>query len=155
MTCLSACCGFYANAAERIPSAGALFEETVLADNAIAVRNRAALLDDPKRYDLLLNWVLSPKARASIRMRGDFTQTKPAPRQQSRLSEEHLSGGRIVSPVFDLLDVAKRLHRLADLVKTVDTIPEPRTEEQQAREGGSADFAAFRTGKHGRRSQID
>ena len=41
------------------------------------------------------------------------------------------SGGGIISPAFDLLDVAKRKNHLAETLTIVDAIPEPASDEQQ------------------------
>ena len=109
----------------------ALFEEDILADNAAAVSRRAAKLPHDKRFDRLVSWVLTSGHHATIRMTGDFTQTDPAPGNEFDASEEQARGGRIVSPVFDLLDLAKRMNRLADLSQKVDAIPEPTSDEQQ------------------------
>ena len=112
-------------------SIGPLFEEEILAANSCAVRAQAAGLTDETRFDRLLSWVLPSRSHTTIRMAGDFTQTNPAPVSRIDSSEEHTPGGRIVSPVFDLLDVAKRSNRLADLLKMVDAVPEHTAEEQQ------------------------
>jgi hypothetical protein len=57
-------------------NAGALFEENVLTNNAAAVRARSAGPSDQTRFDLLLSWVLPSESHSTIRMTGDFTQTK-------------------------------------------------------------------------------
>jgi len=112
-------------------NASALFEEDILVGNSSAFRAQAAGLSDAARFDRLLNWVLPSESHSTIRMHGDFTQTNPAPVTRIDATEEHRTGGGIVSPVFDLLDVANETNRLADLLDKIHVIPEPDTEEQQ------------------------
>jgi len=108
----------------------ALFEEDILADNAAAVCGRAAKLSDEPRFDRLMSWVLPSEDHSTIRMTGDFTQTNPAPGNEFDATAEHALGGRIVSPVFELLDLAKKSDRLIELLQKVDAVPEPGKEEQ-------------------------
>ncbi len=118
-------------AAPTLQPVSELFDEAILADNVFAVRRHSAGLSQTELYDYLLTWVLPSETHATIRMQGDFTQTGPAPVAKIDATAEHRLGGGIVSPVFDLLDVAKRENRLAELLNTVDAIPEPNTDDQQ------------------------
>ncbi len=136
VTCLLLADRVIAIQRQQTPSApkprpvAALFEEVILADNAAAVCGRAAKMSDEARFDRLVSWVLPCEDHATIRMTGDFTQTNPAPGNKFDATEEHARGGRIVSPVFDLLDLAKKSDRLVELLQKVDAIPEPGTDEQ-------------------------
>ncbi|MDA1231511.1 MAG: DUF1583 domain-containing protein [Planctomycetota bacterium] len=130
MMCLLAFQNARVDAADAASAIAALFDESILASNVATVCTRAALLDDADRFDALIHWVLPSETHATIRMQGDFTQTNPAPVARIDSTAEHRRGGGIVSPVFDLLDVAKRTNRLAELLDKVDAI-EPNTEEQQ------------------------
>ena len=127
----------YANSMQQAPDAreprlvAALFEESILADNAATVCRQLATHPDEEKFDRLVSWVLPSEHHATIRMAGDFTQTDPAPGNEFDASDEQARGGRIASPVFHLLDLAKRMNRLADLSRKVDAIPEPTTDEQQ------------------------
>lgn len=110
---------------------GALFEERILADNAASIRLRASRLPDEERYQRLLRWVLPSNSHSTIRMNGEFTQTNPAPVNRVDKSSEQISGGRIASPVFDLLDTARALNQLEPLLQQVESIPPSHSEEQQ------------------------
>lgn len=109
----------------------ALFDEKVLAGNSAEVRRQALKLPDPQRFDRLVSWVLPSREHSTIRLNGEFTASNPAPVHRIDTSEEHLRGGRIVSPVFELLDLAKRSGRLMELLTKVDAAPDPAAEEQQ------------------------
>ena len=108
-----------------------LFDEEILADNVFAVRRHEFELTENDQYESLSNWVLPSDTHSTIRMSGAFTPTDPAP----IVSQEYLggtnTGGTLVSPVFDLLDLAAKLGRLKELKKRVVNIPEPATESQQ------------------------
>ncbi|MBC7964348.1 MAG: DUF1583 domain-containing protein, partial [Fuerstia sp.] len=106
-------------------------DEHILAQNILVTTKRAAALPDEQGFEFLADWVLPSESHSTIRLTGDFTQTDPAPVRRINATAEHRHGGGIVSPVFDLLDVAKRSNRLADLLKIVDASPEPATEEQR------------------------
>ena len=108
-----------------------LFEEAILADNAAAIREHASGLIDQERYQQLLNWVLPSASHSTIRMQGEFTQTNPAPANRIASSQEHISGGRIASPVFDLLEIARKLNQLDGLLQQVEAVPESHLNEQQ------------------------
>lgn len=105
--------------------ASGIFGERVLAGNVAGVRQRAALLPDERRFDLLLKWVLPGDTHPNYRMTGEFTQTLPAPVVASEGSGTD-SGARLVSPVFDLLDEARRTGRLDDLYQIVSSLEEPK-----------------------------
>jgi hypothetical protein len=108
-----------------------LFDEAILADNAAAIRRHASELPDQERYQQLIEWVLPSESHVTIRMHGEFTQTNPAPANRVDTSQEHISGGRIASPVFDLLETARKLNQLDGLLQQVEAIPESHLNEQQ------------------------
>jgi|GEM_PF-6838134 len=101
-----------------------LFDERIVASNVAIVRQHAARLPDAERFDQLLQWVLPSLTHFTIRMNGEFTQTNPAPLNSSGLEGDDLQGGVQVSPVFDLLDLAKKSNRLHEFLKVVEAIPE-------------------------------
>lgn len=114
----------------------ALFEEDVLADNVAAVRRRAAAMLAEKRFEYLSHWVLPSETHWTIRMRGAFAQTDPPPMEVVSNGIENprfavTRGGNVVSPVDDLLDVAKEMGRLDKLLSAVEGMAEPVEEEQQ------------------------
>lgn len=129
--CLLAFSNFRVDAAEATSLIAALFDESIVAGNVTAVRQRSALLDDDERLESLIRWVLPSKNHGTIRMQGDFTQTNPSPVRKIDSTPEHAAGGRIVSPVFDLLDLAERKNRLPEILDIVVAIPEPGPEEQK------------------------
>jgi hypothetical protein len=108
-----------------------LFDEAIVSDNVAAIRKAAAGLPDQERHQQLIRWVLPSESHSTIRMQGEFTQTNPAPANRVDTSPEHVSGGRIASPVFDLLETARRLNQLDGLLQQVEAIPEPPGNEQQ------------------------
>ena len=108
-----------------------LFDEEILAENVFAVRHREFALPEGERYEYLANWVLPSATHSTIRMSGAFTPTDPAPIVPPEYLDATGSGGTLVSPAFDLLDLAKTLGRLEELRDRVATIPEPTSESQQ------------------------
>lgn len=103
-----------------------LFDEAILADNVMAVRNHATRLPDFARFEYLSRWVLPQGSRADFRMNGAFTQTDPAPVTLNPALHDDPAGGTLVSPVFDLLDVAAKTNRLRELRKRVTAISDSR-----------------------------
>ncbi|HUQ70188.1 MAG TPA: DUF1583 domain-containing protein, partial [Planctomycetaceae bacterium] len=101
-----------------------LFQEEFLAENVFAVRRRALTLPVAERFELLSQWVLPGADHAGFRMAGDFLPTEPAPGASKR-------GGEIVSPVFDWLDAARELGRLAECRQQVENFQTPADEWQQ------------------------
>ncbi len=108
-----------------------LFDDRVLADNVMAVRQRISKLPEAERFDALLRWVWPSDTHSSIRTTGLFTQTDPAPVGQSPRGGADIRGGILVSPVFDLLEVATATGRLEELLTLVEALPEPALEEQR------------------------
>lgn len=108
-----------------------LFDDHIVASNVTKVRDHADTLTEAEQFDWLVKWVLPSESRVTIRMSGSFTQTDPAPLNQVISEPGGIRGGILVSPVFDLLDVAKKTARLPELLESVRRIPEPKTEEQR------------------------
>ena len=103
-----------------------IFGERLLASNVFEVRRRAAELPDAECFDFLSRWVLPSPLHSSIRLTGEFTQTRPAD-IAGHIALEGGSGGEIVSPVFDLLDLAARTGRIEELKKRIAAIPVPQS----------------------------
>ncbi|MEQ9411141.1 MAG: DUF1583 domain-containing protein, partial [Fuerstiella sp.] len=133
-------------AAERQSRAVAdLFDEAVLADNTQRVRERTAALPDAERFEALVRWVLPSESHATIRTQGLFSQTDPPPaaaitpehaiRSEHSIAAEHpvpaKFGAGFYSPVFDLLNTARRLDRLQDLLSRIQNLPPSDDEEQR------------------------
>ena len=109
----------------------ALFDDRIVADNVMAVRQRMLTLSEAEKYEFLADWVLPSESHSTIRMSGAFTQTDPAPVNRITREPDDIRGGVLVSPVFDLLELAKKTARLPELLATVQAIPEPKIEEQR------------------------
>ena len=123
--------------ADEIPSASKtvlaseLFDESILAENVFRVRQRALELPDDQRYQYLIDLVLPSDWHDTIRMCGAFTPTDPAPIVPPQYLDATGSGGTLVSPAFDLLDLAAKLGRLNELREVVATMAEPKSEAQR------------------------
>ncbi len=103
-------------------AANSIFGDESLAENAEVVRRRAAELPVNEQFDFLARWVL-PGDGHGFRMSGDFTPSEAAPPAQKPATKSPLSGSILVSPVFDLLDVAASTGRLAELKNAVESAP--------------------------------
>ncbi|MEJ7592084.1 MAG: DUF1581 domain-containing protein [Planctomycetaceae bacterium] len=112
------------------PGVVILSDEDVLANNSAAVSRHASTQPPEERFDYLADWVLPTTTHSAIRMNGEFTQTDPAPVGQSAGERDDIRGGVLVSPVFDLLELAKATDRLPELLQAVEAIPESTFEEQ-------------------------
>ena len=110
---------------------GALFDDRIVATNTTAVRHRIAELPPAERFDALMSWVLPSQTHTTIRMNGEFSQTDPAPNLQGGVAGDDVRGGVLVSPVFDLLDVAKQTDRLTEVLSAVGALPRSVDEQQQ------------------------
>ncbi len=124
-----------------------LFGESVLATNVLAVRKRAAVLENDKRYRFLSDWVLPGVDHDTIRVAIDFTPTHPAPpvRGEDRMDVDRLQiaeesgqsriqiGGQLVAPALDLIEVAKELGRLEEVRDRVDRVTPTNDQQQRSR----------------------
>lgn len=108
----------------------AVFGEQDLATNVLAVRGRAATFPDEQRYSFLSDWVLPSDGRRSFRLSGAFTTTHPAPPGSESSGDV---GGQLVTPAYDLIDVAARLNRLDELRDRVVAFEPDDGDQQRAR----------------------
>ena len=127
----SKACGQSRQAVSMTLAVSELFDEEILAENIFAVRHREFALPEGERYEYLADWVLPSETHSTIRMSGAFTPTDPAPIVPPEFLDATGSGGTLVSPAFDLLDLAKKLARLEELRERVATISEPTSKSQQ------------------------
>ena len=113
----------------------AIFDDEVLAENVQWFRSRAVDMSAVERFDHLTRWVLPTPDRPLFRLSGEFTQTDPAPiagnQTPTNQAETQNHGGQIVSPVFELMDVAKELGKLQALRDRVERQPLSADELQQ------------------------
>lgn len=113
----------------------ALFDEAILSENVIAVRDQASRLPDSERFNYLVRWVFGAESQATIRMGGAFTQADPAPVTLNPVVKDDTSGGILVSPFFDLLDLAAKTRRLPELRDRAIAISDLECERVSARCG--------------------
>lgn len=113
--------------------------ESTVGENVLALRAKLADRSIDDRFETLSSWVLPGNGHLHFRAQGWFTPTNPAtsaaigdPQSDEQLkfaTSHELSrvqvGGHIVSPVFDLVDVAKELDRLNELRSHVEKIATP------------------------------
>jgi hypothetical protein len=114
-------------ASDALPTVSKLFDEELLADNVFGVRQRARSLSPEARYEYFQRWVLP--SSDTIRLFAKLTTAEPVPPvqeehpfDQSRLQvaankgqRRVQTGGNLVSPVYDLIDIAQQLQRLDEL----------------------------------------
>ena len=108
-----------------------LFDEEILAENIFAVRHRAFAMPEAERYAFLADWVLPSGTHSTIRMSGAFAPADPSSIVAREYRDATGAGGTLVSPAFDLLDLATKLGLFKELRARVAAIPEPATEPQQ------------------------
>ena len=113
-----------------------IFDDRHVADNALAVHQRASRMSVEERYEYLSTWVLPGSDHVTIRTSLDFTPTNPAPpvRGEEQLDVGRLRiaersahsrvqiGGRLVAPALDLVEVASQLGRLEEVRDRVDRV---------------------------------
>jgi hypothetical protein len=98
-----------------------VFRDDFLTENVFAVRRRAMAMSPGDRFEFLSQWVLPGPNHGGFRVTGDFTPTRPPPVALEPGTAEPELGGRIVSPVYDWLDAARELGRLAECRRRVET----------------------------------
>ena len=108
---------------------GAIFADEHVAQEALQIHDRALKLDEEARFELLSKWVLPSDDHHTLRMQCEFTQTCPAPMfdrsgvaqiEKSGLNRGQFTGGDLVSPAMDLVEVAAGLNRLDEIQAVVD-----------------------------------
>lgn len=107
--------------------------DMILSDNVVPIRRAASSLPDSERFDFLAEWVLPGASHAAVRMSGMFTQTNPDASEGSYGDgvQDDPRGGELVSPVFDLLAVAKTLGRLPELRRRIESPSVIESEQRQ------------------------
>ena len=107
-----------------------IFGEEDLAANVPAVLRHANSLSDEARFRFLSDWVLPSRDRPLFRLSGAFTTTRPPPTGDASRED---TDGQLVSPAYDLVDVAARLDRLAELRDRVAAFESGDVTQQRAR----------------------
>lgn len=111
--------------------AAEIFGEDSLSENVSEIRRRVAILADDEAFEFLCDWVLPGPSHPGLRLSGQFTSSRPASHDDEE-SGDDVSFGRLVSPVFDLLELATRTGQLPELLRRVEVIPDS-TDELQLR----------------------
>jgi len=108
-----------------------LFQEESLAENLVAVRRQALTMPVARRFEFLSRWILPGPDHPGFRVAGDFTPTRPAPPAQEPGIVHPELGAQIISPVFDWIDAARELGRLAECRQRVEAIADSDDELQK------------------------
>ncbi|MGZ0171065.1 MAG: DUF1583 domain-containing protein [Planctomycetales bacterium] len=121
--------------------------DSSVGENVLALRQKLADRSGEDRYRMLADWVVPGRSHLHFRLQGSFTPANPAAASgvDDELSKDQLTfaashkltrvqfGGNLVSPAFDLVDVAKELGRLDDLRSRVEQIETTNDLDQRAR----------------------
>lgn len=112
----------------------AVFAEQHVQDTALDVHRKAMKLAPADRYGFLSDWVLPGKNHESLRIQVGFSQTNPSPEsvdypvalrdedtRPRQPSARQPSGGELISPAWDLVDVAKQIQQLNQLKERVES----------------------------------
>ncbi|HVX63889.1 MAG TPA: DUF1583 domain-containing protein [Pirellulales bacterium] len=129
------------------PALGAIFSERHVPDSALFAHRRAAALPPEARYAWLADWVLPGEDHAGLRLALDFTPTHPAPpvADDSPLDVQRVAqaeqsgdsriqtGGNLVAPALELVEVAQRLGKLDEVRRRVEQAPQTDDWSRRAR----------------------
>jgi hypothetical protein len=96
--------------------------EEFLSTNVTSVRRRAAEFPDDERFEFLADWVL-PSTDHGFRAEGEFVAASDL--SAADKASEPLNGSALVSPAFDLLDVAISTKRLVELQDRINSTAVP------------------------------
>lgn len=104
----------------------AIFDEQHAADTAFDLHKAAVALPVKERFERLAEWILPGTEHPALRVDVAFSPTSPPPVIADVLGEtvpesgrRLQSGGRLVSPVLDLIDAAAELGQLDELRQRV------------------------------------
>jgi len=92
-----------------------IFRPEVIADNTFAVREHAFSLPEDERFAFLADWVLPSSTHSGLRVHGVFQQTGMTRNVEGRGKPQTL-----VSPLFDLVDLAEQLGRIDDIQDRIE-----------------------------------
>lgn len=124
-----------------------LVAERHAVDSVLDVHNRALRLSPEERYEFLRDWVMPNEYRRRIRIQCDFSPTHPAPIVETLdpLDRELIDwatkngrtrvqlGGRLISPLADLIDVAAELNKLDELRELATLADESRPDSSRTK----------------------
>ena len=109
--------------ASRTRAIAAIFSDEYVSESVLTITTRAATMPVEERYRFLAGWVLPNERHESLRVEVDFTPTQPAPpvdREVSREGRRVISGGKMVSPVLDLVEAAAACEKLDELRQQIE-----------------------------------
>ena len=101
----------------------AIFADEHIQESVLSVSARADAMPVEERYQFLSKWVLPSELHDSLRVQVDFTPTQPAPpvdRQPLPVGRRINSGGKLVSPILDLVDAAAAAGKLEEVRDQVE-----------------------------------
>jgi len=118
----------------------AIFAEQHATDAALDLHRTAVALPPDERFELLSRWILPGPEHPTLRLHAAFSPTGLPPAVATSLGEsipkagQRLpSGGRLVSPVLDLIDTAAELSQLDDLRRQLTAWQPPDTTSERKR----------------------
>ena len=119
---------------------GPLVGNEVVADNVLATRRQAAALPLQRQFEFLSRWVLPSTTHADFRMAGCYLPNDlptlvgdDAALSRRRGSAPHVGESQLISPVLDLVEVASRAGRLAELKRRIGACSARDPPNQQAK----------------------
>ncbi len=130
---------------------GVMFDDEHVAQDALRVHIRAMGMDPETRFEMLSRWVLPSADHQTLRMQIEFTPTCPGPANdltrnrvasEGEASAEHAnpvsnhrkcSGGDLVCPAMDLVNVARHLQRLVEIETVVEQWSVRSAEDEKSR----------------------
>ena len=106
-----------------------IIEEKRYALNAIDVVRRARTMEPDKAYDYLLNWVMPGETHSQLRAYGDLQPVLNAPplnaaygKTESGGKHRLDTGGKVVSPLGELIVLAKKTGRTQEIRKQLSSV---------------------------------
>lgn len=105
---------------------GVIFEDQHTAESALDIHRQAKQLPEEARFRFLSDWVLPNEDHSTFRLQAGFTTLHPAPpvADPAEMPGSRVpSGGELVSPALDLIEVASRLDRLNELHQSIEAAP--------------------------------
>ena len=98
--------------------------ESVLADNVRAIRQRAAAMPPTERVDFLFGVIFPLSNHGAIELRGEFPPADLAFVEYTTPIADVTEHSGLVSPIYDLLAVAKETGQLQQLRDRIDSLPQ-------------------------------
>lgn len=101
-----------------------IFAEQHVINTSYSIHRRVLKMSVRERFEYLARWILPGEEHDSLRMQFAFSAVTPAPPGLLPGTDDAVpgdgDGGEMVSPVYDLVDVAKEISRLNELLSRVE-----------------------------------